>query len=88
MNPEADFSPEQPPVDEEPMESFMTAEEFIEPLSDVLLEEDIEFLKETDSFQTINYLYGVLPERGIEDVDAFLVERGLLDSNEIKPNEP
>lgn len=88
MNPEADFSPEQPPADEEPMEGFMTTEEIIEPLSDVLLEEDLEFLKEIDSFQAINHLYGVLPERGIEDVDAFLVERGLLDSNGIKPNEP
>jgi len=87
MNPENNSSPENLPQGEEPMEDYMVSEEFIEPLRDLLPEEDIEFLKEIDSFQAINYLYFVLPERSIEDVDAFLIEKGLLEPSEAEPED-
>lgn len=79
MDQEPKHNPEELGLEDEPIWSEITSENLISSLLDVLEEEDIEFLREVDSFQAINYLFGVLPERGVEDPESLLKERGLLE---------
>ena len=68
----------------QPIESEIAAWELIEVFKDFLNEDDTEFLcdPQVDSFEAINYLFGVLPERGVADPGAVLAEKGLLEPPE------
>lgn len=80
------MSMEKDPLDREasepqPIEKEISKTELIDVFKEFLLWEDIDFLNdpEVDSFEAINYLYGVLPERGVHDPEAKLIERRLLE---------